>query len=169
MLLRCSVVGFVCGLVGVGRVDGCRMPGSAGSLMCVELVCVSTVGVRGVRTEFTNSNSRTQGMWDSLHSWVWSFGAVVGSVFGLYLPDSHSSEIPIARSLHVILFDDSNWFMLMPVAWYVVLARCVFPELMRSMNASRRVCIHPHSMFVSSSFSLAGVLLNFMLNCVSLF
>ena len=108
LLLRCSVVGFVCGLVGVGRVDRCRMPGSAGSLMCVELVCVSIVGVRGVRTEFTNSNSRTQGMWDSLHSWVWSFGAVVGSVFGLYLPDSHSSEIPIARSLHVILFDDSN-------------------------------------------------------------
>ena len=117
VLLSCLVVWFVCGLVGVGRVDGCRMPGSAGSLMCVELVCVSIVGVRGVRTEFTNSNSRTQGMWDSLHSWVWSFGAVVGSVFGLYLPDSHSSEIPIARSLHVILFDDSNWFMLMPVAW----------------------------------------------------
>ena len=128
----------VCGLVGVVRVDRCRMPGSAGSLMCVELVCVSIVGVRGVRTEFTNSNSRTQGMWDSLHSWVWSFGAVVGSVFGLYLPDSHSSEIPIARSLHVILFDDSNFQTgNYPLIWFQMLQRK--PEEVLFMATTREI------------------------------
>ena len=66
----------------------------------------------------------------------WFIGAIAGLIFRTYLPDSHSSPIPFTRSPHVILFDDCSWFMLMPVAWYVASAHSLFPELMRSMNAS---------------------------------
>ena len=40
--------------------------------------------------------------------------------------------------------------MLMPVVWYIALASSIFPRLIRSMKASSSVCIHPHSVMVSS-------------------
>ena len=103
--------------------------------------------------------SRTQILLDILHGCGWFVGAVLGLVFRTYWSDSHNSTIPLARSPLDILFDFSNWSILMPVAWYVALANSLLPLLMRNMKASRRVCIHPHSVVVSSLRSLGGDLL----------
>ena len=103
-----------------------------------------------------SSISRTQVLLDILHGCGGFVGAVLGLVLRTYWSDSHSSTIPLARSPLDILFD---WSILMPVAWYVALANSLLPLWMRNMKASRRVCIHPHSVVVSSLRSLGGDLL----------
>ena len=51
----------------------------------------------------------------------------------------------------------------------MALASSRFPVLMRSINASKRVCIHPHSVVVSSLCSSGGGLPpNFVLNLCNL-
>ena len=78
----------------------------------------------------------------------------------MYLPDSHSSVIPFARSLHFIFFDDLKWSMLMPVVWYVALARFVFPELMH--NECFQKGVHPSPFYVRElSVFVGGCIVEF--------
>ena len=106
-----------------------------------------------------NAISRTQILLDIPHGCGWFVDAVLGLVFSVYWFDSHSSMTPFARSSPDIVFDFANWSILMPVAWCVALANSLFPPSMRSMKASRRVCIHPHSVVVSSLRPLGDDLL----------
>ena len=112
-----------------------------------------------------NAIARTQVLSGMPRGCGWSSDVVLALVFRAYWFDSHSSMIPFSRSLLDIVFEFANWFILMPVVWCMALANSLFPPWMRSMKASRRVCIHPHSVVVSSPCSLGGVLLlNFGLN-----
>ena len=97
-----------------------------------------------------NAISRTQVLFDIPHCCGWFVGSVLGLNLLVYLSASHNSTIPLARSPLDTVLDFANWSMLMPVIWYMALANSLFPQLMRSINASRRVCIHPHSVYVSS-------------------
>ena len=106
-----------------------------------------------------NAISRTQILSGVPHSCNGFVDAVLGLVFCVYWFDSHSSMIPFARSSLDIVFEFANWSILMPVAWCVALASSLFPPSMRSMKASRRVCIHPHSVVVSSLRPLGDDLL----------
>ena len=108
-----------------------------------------------------NAISRTQVLLDLSHCCGWFVGAVLGLVFSVYWLVSHNPMIPLARSPLDTVLDFANWSMLMPVIWYMALANSLFPQVMRSIKASRRACIHPHSMRVSSLRSLwGGSLLN---------
>ena len=125
--------------------------------MCWCTACLSVVGFCKVIFVPVNTISRMQILLDIPHGCGWFVGAI-GLIFSVYWFDSHSCTIPLARSPLDIVFDSVNWFMLMPVAWYVALANSLFPRFMRSMKASRRVCSHPHSMVVSSLRLLGGSL-----------
>ncbi len=97
-----------------------------------------------------NAISRTQILFDIPHCCGWFDGSVLGLSLFVYWSVSHSSAIPLARSSFDIFLDFANWSILIPVIWYTALAKSLFPPLMRSIKASRRVCIHPHSVYVSS-------------------
>ena len=112
-----------------------------------------------------NAIARTQVLSGMPRGCGWSLDVVLAFDFFSYWFDSHSSMIPFSRSLLDIDFEFANWSILIPVVRYMAFANSLFPPWMRSMKASRRVCIHPHSVVVSSSCLLGGVsLLNFGLN-----
>ena len=100
--------------------------------------------------------SRTQVLLDLSHCCVWFVVAVLGLVFSVYWLVSHSSMIPLARSPLDTVLDFAYWSILMPVVWCMALANSLFPPVMRSIKASRRACIHPHSVEVSSLRSWWG-------------
>ena len=133
--------------------------------MCWCVACLSVVGFCGVILVPVNAISRMQILLDIPHGCGWSVGAI-DLIFSVYWFDSHSCAIPLARSPLDIVFDSVNWFMLMPVA----LANSLFPIIIRSMKASRRVCSHPHCMVVSSLWLMgSGRLLNVGQNsCIEL-
>ena len=139
------------------------------SIMCTRFAWHLVLGFRRMSSVPWSSISRTDTLLDFPHGCGWFAGAVVGLLFCVYWFDSHSSAIPFSKSPHVTLLEALNWSMLMPVTRYVALASSCFPVSMCSINASKRVCIHPHSISVSSLFFLRGcLLLNFVLNLCNL-
>ena len=139
---------------GVRYLLGCL--GSRGNCICWFFLWLSGVGCRMLIVVPTNAISMTQVLLDLSHCGGWFVGAVLGLVFSVYWFVSHSSTTPLARSPVDTVLDFVNWSMLMPVIWYMALANSLFPQVMRSIKASRRACIHPHSVEVSSLRSWWG-------------
>ena len=139
---------------------------SWGSIICRYFAWFAVMGFRMVICSLINAISRMQDLFDIPHVCGWFVVVMLGSAFFVYWFVPHKYNTPLARCSHVVAFDSSNRFMLMPVVLCMAFASSLFPILMRNIKASSMVCIQPHSVVVSSCRPLgdAFLLLNTGLN-----